>query len=49
MFGRAAIRLGIGPHSSVIRLHRCSRYVDAAYCCRPSSVVCQFVGLSMSQ
>jgi len=42
--------LGIGPHSSsvsVIRPHRSSTYVDAAYSYRPSSVVCPSVGLSV--
>jgi len=27
----------------IIRSHRSTMYVDAAYCCRPSSVVCQSV------
>ena len=31
----------------IIRPHRSTTYVDAAYCCRPSSVVCVSVGLSV--
>jgi len=31
----------------VVRPHRSTTYVDAAYCYRPSSVVCLSVGLSV--
>jgi len=31
----------------IIRLHHSTKYVDAAYCYRPSSVVCLLVGLSV--
>jgi len=45
IIGRAAIALGIGPHSSIViivivRPHCSTTYVDAAYSYRPSSVVC---------
>jgi len=46
---RAAVTLGIGPHSSVMFLggpHRSTAYVHAAYCYRRCSVVCLCVGLS---
>jgi len=33
---------------SIIRLHRSTTYVDATYCYRPTSVVCQSVCLSVS-
>jgi len=32
---------------SIVRLHRSNTYVDAAYCYRPSSVVCLSVDLSI--
>jgi len=52
IFGRAAIRLGIGRHSRftfllpfIIRLHRRTTYVGVAYYYRPSIVVCRSVTL----
>jgi len=33
---------------TIIRPHRSTMYVDAAYCYRPSSVVCRSVGLSVT-
>ena len=33
--------------SAIIRPHRSTTYVDAAYSYRPSSVVCRSVGLSV--
>ena len=51
MFGRATITLGIGPYSSsfyIFRPHRSTTYVDAAYCYRPSSVVCRSVCQSVT-
>jgi len=35
-------------HDVVFRPHRSTMYVDAAYCDRPSSVVCRSVGLSVT-
>jgi len=32
----------------IIRPHRSNTYVDVAYCCRPSSVVCRSVGRSVT-
>ena len=34
--------------TTIIRLHRSTTYVDAVYCYRLSSVVCQSVGLSVT-
>jgi len=31
----------------IIRPHRSTMYMDAAYCYRPSSMVCRSVGLSV--
>jgi len=46
----AVVVLTITSQPVIIRPYRCATYVDAAYCNRPSSVVClsvgRFVGLS---
>ena len=34
--------------AAAVRLHRSTTYVDAAYCYRPSNVVCRSVGLSVT-
>jgi len=40
-------RCGLMPLVNIIRPYRCTMYVDAAYCYRPSCVVCRLVGLSV--
>jgi len=51
MFGRATIRLGIGPHSSflnILVIISTPYRSIAAYCYIPSSVVCLSICLSVT-